>query len=126
MLEPSILNSVKKVLGIDPSYDAFDIDITMHINSVFLSLQQLGVGPPEGYFITDGSNQWSEFLGTNPLLNAAQSYIYLKVRSIFDPPAVASAQASLDRMAAELEWRLMVAVDKPVAYVEMGRLIDER
>lgn len=113
----SILNSVKKVLGIDPSYDAFDLDITMHINSVFLALQQIGVGPVQGFFITDDTQTWADFLGTNPILNATRSYVYLKVRSIFDPPSVASAMTAMDKMAAELEWRLMVAVDtRPSMY----------
>ena len=49
----SILQSVKKMLGIIPEYTNFDDDIIMHINSVFMILQQLGVGPKEGFAISD-------------------------------------------------------------------------
>lgn len=111
-MEESILISIKKLLGISDDYTQFDEDIIMHINTVFLNLNQLGVGPEEGFSIEDDSAEWSEFIGdSNTQLQAVKSYIYLKVKLLFDPPLSSSVIESMNRMIAELEFRLNVAVD---------------
>jgi hypothetical protein len=109
----SILTSIKKMLGIDEEYTHFDADIIMHINSVLMILTQLGVGPEEGFVIEDDTSTWVDFI---PEANAAQfhavkSYIYLKVKLIFDPPLSSAVIDSMNRQIAEFEWRLNVAVD---------------
>lgn len=111
-MEESILISIKKLLGISEEYTQFDDDIIMHINTVFLNLNQLGVGPKAGFFIEDDSAEWAEFIGdNNAQLQAVKSYIYLKVKLLFDPPLSSSVIESMNRMIAELEFRLNVAVD---------------
>lgn len=111
-MEESILISIKKLLGISEEYTQFDDDIIMHINTVFLNLNQLGVGPTAGFFIEDDSAEWAEFIGdNNAQLQAVKSYIYLKVKLLFDPPLSSSVIESMNRMIAELEFRLNVAVD---------------
>jgi hypothetical protein len=108
----SILDSTKKMLGIDADYDAFDLDVITHINSTFSQLAQLGVGPDEGFQIEDSNALWADFLGTNKLLNFVKSYMYLKVRMWFDPPATSFDQTAKKEQISELEWRMNVAVDK--------------
>ncbi len=106
----SILTSVKKYLGITEEYDVFDPDIISDINTVFTTLYQMGVGPKEAPFeINDSSSEWSEFI-TGPKLNAVKSYMFKKVRLMFDPPN-GSAQNAFEQQCQELEWRLNVMVD---------------
>jgi hypothetical protein len=110
----SILDSVKKSLGLRADYDVFDQDVIMHINSVFMNLQQLGIGPASGFMIEDDEPTWDAFLGGNasPLLNSAKQYVYFKVRLAFDPPAMSFHIASLEKQVQELEWRLSVTRDE--------------
>lgn len=107
----SILTSVKKLLGITEECTDFDIDIIMHINTVFSVLCQLGVGPSDGFSIEDSSATWSEFIDDNSKIEMVKSYVYLKVRILFDPPTVGAVMDSVNRTISELEWRLNVAVD---------------
>ena len=107
----SILTSIKKLLGIDEEYTQFNSDIIMHINSVFLNLTQLGVGPSEGFLIEDDTATWDDFIGDSNQLQAVKSYVYLKVKLLFDPPLSSSVTESMNRMISELEWRLNVAVE---------------
>lgn len=107
----SILTSIKKLLGIEEEYTQFDNDIIMHINSALLNLTQLGVGPAEGFLIEDDTATWEDFIGDSNQLQAVKSYMYLKVKLLFDPPLSSSVIESMNRMIAELEWRLNVAVD---------------
>lgn len=107
----SILTSIKKLLGISEDYTQFDDDIIMHINTVFLNLTQLGVGPEEGFSIEDDVASWEDFIEDNAQLQAAKSYMYLKVKLLFDPPLSSSVVESMNRMISELEWRLNVAVE---------------
>lgn len=107
----SILTSIKKLLGIDEEYIQFDNDIIMHINTVFLNLTQLGVGPEEGFLIEDDSATWDDFIGDSNQLQAVKTYVYLKVKLLFDPPLSSSVIESINRIISELEWRLNVAVD---------------
>lgn len=107
----SILTSIKKLLGIDAEYTQFDVDIIIHINTVLMALTQMGVGPEEGFAITDEYATWEEFIGDKPYLNSVKSYMYLRVRSLFDPPLSSAALDSMNKLAAEFEWRLQVAVE---------------
>jgi hypothetical protein len=104
----SILTSVKKVLNIDASYTAFDEDILMHINSVFATLTQLGVGPATGFAIEDDTATWDAFLGTDPRLNNVKTYVYLRVRMLFDPPATSYLIDAMTAQIRELEFRMNV------------------
>lgn len=108
-----ILTSIKKMLGIDEEYTHFDADIIMHINSVLMILTQLGVGPAEGFVIEDDTSTWVDFIPEVNVarLHAVKSYIYMKVKLIFDPPLSSSVIESMNRQIAEFEWRLNVAVD---------------
>ena len=106
-----ILESVKKVLGIAPEYLAFDQDIMMHINSVFSVLHQLGVGPDEPFMIEDETATWTEFLGTERGVNSVKSYVYLRVRLLFDPPATSFALGAMEKQIEELGWRISTYMD---------------
>ena len=105
----SILTSVKKLLGIAEEDTSFDIDIILHINSVFMILTQLGVGP--AFTISDASSVWTDYIAAGDNLELVKSYMYLKVRVLFDPPSSSSVLESFNRQIAEFEWRLNVAVD---------------
>ena len=102
----SILNSIKKMLGIAEDYDVFDTDIIIDINSV---LTQLGVGPKNGFSIGDSSDTWDMFIPEDPRLNDVKTYMYMKVRLLFDPPTSSAAIASMEKLISEFEWRLNVA-----------------
>lgn len=104
----SILDDVKKVLGLDPSYTAFDIDVVLHINTVFSTLSQLGIGPDTGFMIEDNTATWDTFIGTDLNLNAVKTYIYLKVKMFFDPPQTSFVIDAMTKQIQELEWRLNV------------------
>ena len=105
----SILTSIKELLGITKDYKQFDTQIIMHINSVFMILKQLGVGPSEGFSIEDDSAEWTDFIPDPNRLQAVKSYVYLKVRMIFDNVSLTSAViAANNELIKELEWRLLV------------------
>lgn len=110
-MEESILVSIKKLLGIEKNYTHFDQDIMMHINSVFMILNQLGVGPSEGFFIEGDDMYWEDYISDPTQLQAVKTYIYMKVRLIFDPPASSVVMDSIKQTISELEWRLNVSVD---------------
>lgn len=108
----SILTSIKKLLGIAEDYDHFDDDIVIYINTVFLDLAQIGVGPANGFSIEDESATWSDFLpDTHSLFEAAKSYVYLKVRLLFDPPLSSTVMDAINRNISELTFRLNVAAE---------------
>jgi len=107
----SILNSIKKLLGIPTTDTAFDEDILVNINSTFFVLNQLGVGPDTVYSIDGDTAVWSDFLSTDlAMYQAVKTYIFLKVRLVFDPPGTSFLQDSIQRQIAELEWRLNVQI----------------
>jgi hypothetical protein len=110
----SILTSVKKMLGIDEEYTHFDSDVTLHINSVMLSLNQLGVGPDAGFMITDKTETWSNLLLDRLDLIASKTFIFLKVKLLFDPPSSGFVVDAMERQIKELEWRLNVQAEKQV------------
>ena len=107
----SILISIKKLLGITEEYDQFDPDIIMHINSVFMILTQLGIGPAEGFSIEDDTSIWSDFIKDANKIEAVKSYVYLKVKLLFDPPLSSAVIDSTNRLINELEWRLNVIAE---------------
>lgn len=107
----SILTSIKKLLDVPEEYTQFDADIVMHINTVFMILNQLGVGPPNGFSITDKFATWADFLSDESNLEAVKSYMHLKVKLMFDPPLSSAVMESINRQIAELEWRLNVAAE---------------
>lgn len=108
----SILLSIKKLLGIAEEYDHFDADLIMHINSVFVILNQLGVGPAVGFSITDATATWTDYLGEDLVkFGSVKSYMYLKVRLLFDPPSSSALIESTNKLVSELEWRLQVGAD---------------
>lgn len=110
----SILNSIKKLLGIAADYTQFDADIIIHINSVFLTLAEIGVGPDKGFFVTDAEDKWSDYISDNDtLLNAVKTYMFLKVKMLFDPSLTSSVTDLMKEEVKELEWRLNVYVDPP-------------
>lgn len=107
----SILTSIKKMLGIVEEYTHFDQDLIIHINSVLMILTQMGVGPSTGFSISDETATWEDFLGTDTRFESVKSYIYLKVRLLFDPPQSSALIESTNKLISELEWRLFVAAD---------------
>lgn len=110
-MDDSILDSIKKILGMPPDYDAFDTDLVIHINSVFGILAQLGVGPAGGFSISDNTTLWKSYLGDSKDLEMVKSYIALKVRLVFDPPTIGAVMDATKEQIREYEWRLNVQVD---------------
>jgi hypothetical protein len=110
-MNESILVSIKKLLGIAEDYTHFDADIIMHINTVFMILMQLGVGPTSGFSISDEDAVWSEFLPTGQQLESVKTYMYLRVKMMFDPPQSGTVIKSTENLIKELEFRLNVEVD---------------
>lgn len=103
--DESILDSIKALLGILDNDDTFNRDIVMHVNSVFSTLNQLGVGPEAGFHITGSNEKWEDFITNEKQLNV-KTYIYIRVRLIFDPPQSSYVADLLKADAAEIEWRL--------------------
>lgn len=107
----SILDSIKKLLGITKEYTHFDSDLIMHINTVLSILTQLGIGPEKGFSISDNEAKWKDFIGEDPRLESVKSFVHLKVKLLFDPPMSSAVIDSINRMISELEWRLTVISD---------------
>lgn len=108
----SILNTTKKLLGIDPDDKDFDVDIISIINSITLSLSQMGIGPINGFIVTSEEDKWEDYLSTNTVnLQGVKTYIYLKTKLIFDPPSNSTVIECLNKSIQELEWRMMLAVE---------------
>lgn len=107
----SILTSVKKIIGISEEDESFDTDLIMHINSVLMILNQLGVGPEDGFSITDKSAVWTDVIGDNKFIEAVKTFVGLKVRLIFDPPTSSAVLDSINKTISELEWRINVMVE---------------
>ena len=107
----SILDTIKKTLGIMYDYEIFDPELIIHINSAFSILYELGVGPSIPYKITSRENTWDEFLEDNTQLENVKTYIYMKVRLVFDPPSNSFVVDAFEKQIQELEWRMNVAVE---------------
>ena len=110
-METSILTSIKKLLGIEEDYTHFDSDITIYINSAFMSLHQLGVGPIDGFKILNKEATWGDFINERLDLEGVKTYVYLKCRLIFDPPQMGYLVDAIKGQINELEWRLNVQVE---------------
>lgn len=108
----SILTSVKRLLGIQEEYEHFDPEIIMHINDALMTLTQLGIGPPDGFFIEDSSSVWTDFVPDNVwYFGSLPTYVYQKVKLVFDIPTSSAAIEAIKQKIAELEWRLQVAAE---------------
>lgn len=108
----SILLSVKKMLGPSADYDIFDPELIIYINSVFGTLHQLGVGPEEKFVITGDSELWSDFTTEGEEIEEVKSYMYLRVRLLFDPPSSSFVLSSFKEQLKELEWRLQCKAEE--------------
>ena len=104
--EESILNSIKKLLGIQADYKSFDTDIIIHINSVFMILNQLGIGPKQGFKIEGNTETWSDYISDEDDLESIKTYVYLKVKIVFDPALSGTVMEANKEVLRELEWRL--------------------
>lgn len=107
----SILTSIKKLLGIAEENSDFDADVIIHINSALMILTQLGLGPKNGFSIRDDQALWSDFIPDDARLDAVRSYVYLKVRTLFDPPQSSVLLDAIKQNLSEMEWRLTVAAE---------------
>ena len=124
-MEPSILISTKKILGITANYDAFDLDILTHINASFSILNQLGVGPVEGFFVEDETAVWDDFVVPENQKHLVKTYIFLKVRMLFDPPATSYLIEASNKQIQEYEWRLNVFREEATYPLEPPIVIEE-
>lgn len=111
-MEDSILTTTKKILGLNDDYTAFDLDIIIHINAVFATLQQIGLGRPSGFMIEDKTSKWEEIFLTPQQLNTVKTYMFLKVKSLFDPPATSYLISATNEQLMEYEWRLNVMAEE--------------
>lgn len=108
-METSILTSTKKILGLAEDYTAFDLDVITHINTALSTLKQLGIGPPGGLAIEDETSDWSDFLDiSDSNYSDVKTYVYLRVRLLFDPPTTSYLLAALEQQIQQMEWRINV------------------
>lgn len=122
----SILLTEKKMLGIEPDDDSFDEELMVHINGILMALHQLGVGMDQNFMVTSNQDLWDDLLDNRKDLQAVKTYIYLKLRQQFDPPANSFVLTSMEKQIAELEWRLNVQAEAPDArYSTIGARCDE-
>lgn len=119
-MEHSILTVTKKNLGLDEHYNAFDTEIITHINSALSTLSQLGIGPTQGLFIEDAGQLWADLDIPDNQLNMVKSYLYLKVRMLFDPPTTSFHIEAMNKQIQEYEWRLGVFRDSVIASEEVA------
>lgn len=112
-INDSILGTIKKLLGPGMEHNFFDEDIIIHINSAFMQLAQIGVGPNTPYRISDDSETWADFMEDESKFRSVVDYVYLRVRLIFDPPTTSFVLSALNDQLRELEWRLNVMAETP-------------
>lgn len=124
-MEESILKSVKKLLMIPNEDEAFDLDISIHINTAFMTLNQLGVGPNKTFSIKDKDATWSSFFEGREDLEGVKTYVYLKVRMIFDPPSSSAVMEAYKSQIDELEWRLNLNAEKENSEEETEEEVEE-
>ena len=110
-MQDSILMTIRKLVCGNPYADHFDTDLLVHINACFSILNQLGVGPENGFVVTDETQNWGDYTADSKVLNMVKTYVTLKVKKIFDPPLTSSVLEAMDKEISQLEWRLNVAVD---------------
>ena len=124
-MQDSILMTIRKLVCGDPYADHFDTDLLVHINACFSILNQLGVGPENGFVVTDETQSWSSYSDNDRILNMVKTYVTLKVKKIFDPPLTSSVLEAMDKEISQLEWRLNVAVD-PVKSTSTSKTTSRR
>lgn len=124
-MDESILVSIKRALGLTEEYEVFDFEIVMHINSVLSTLNQLGVGPKAGISIKDKESTWSLLLEDNQRLNNAKSYVFLRVRMLFDPPTTPHLLLAFKERIQEEEWRLQVEADPMIPQISENEVESE-
>lgn len=110
-MDRSILDTIKEGIPVELDETAFDTAILMHINNALMNLNQIGVGPSEGFRIKDKTATWGDLIGNNIKLAGVEDYIFIKVKLIFDPPPSSSVVASMEKTAEEIFWRLREAVE---------------
>ena len=109
----SILTSIKKLIGITEDYKHFDTDLIIHIKSVFMIVSQMGIGPDNGFSISDETTTWNDYLPEGDKnFEAVKTYMYLKTRLVFDPPQSSSTMEAMKQTISELEWRLNVEAEQ--------------
>ena len=114
----SILTTVKKLIGLDEEYDAFDQDILIIINAILFELEQIGLKPKEGFALSDNTTVWLDYTDDERILNVLKPYVYLKTKLLFDPPASSSVTDSINKVADRFEWRIHM-------YAETGGEIND-
>lgn len=107
----SILESIKTMLNVPVDSTEFDVDLVIHINSVFSILTQLGVGPSDGFEITGPEEKWSDYMDDYKKISELISYMYMKVKLIFDPPTIGGVLDSYKELIREFEWRAYIEGD---------------
>ena len=108
----SILNNIKKLLGIDSEDNSFDTDVMAMVNSTIPALSQMGIGPPNGFIVTSPADKWTDWIDTTTInLEGVKTYLYLKTKLIFDPPTSSTVIDAFNKNLQELEWRMMLAVE---------------
>lgn len=112
-MEESILKTIKKLLGIADEYEYFDADLIVHINSTIMTLSQLGLESAKNFEITGKTETWGDLLRNDTCLNSVKTYLYLKVKLLFDPPSTSSVLESYEQTIRELEWRINVQIESP-------------
>lgn len=117
----SIVASIKKMLGLNDDYTPFDTDVLIHINSSFLKLHQLGVGPKDGFTVSDYNQTWSDFEITPVMLGAVKTFVYLQVKMMFDPPANSYVMDAMKQQVEEIGWRLNVQAESTETFDWMDR-----
>lgn len=112
----SILIWLRKMLGIEEDDTHFDPDIVTHANTVFMALNQFGVGPQEGFWLEpwETGKTWTSYLGDKKNLQSVKTYLYLRVRLLFDPPTNSFLIESMERQIKEIEWRILTQVETPM------------
>ena len=110
VVDDNILSTTKRQCGIEPEDTSYDVELTAHINSIFFVLQQLGIGPAEGFSLIDGTENWTDFIGTDQIA-AVRTLMGMRVRMIFDPPPTGPATQAVERLIFEMEWRLNVHME---------------
>lgn len=116
-MEDSILKSTKKILGVKDDYTAFDLDIITHINSTFAILSQIGVGPLYGFVIDDDVAKWSDINLVQDQLGLVKTYMFLRVRMLFDPPATSFLIEATNNQIREYEMRLSYLREDTIPFV---------
>ena len=102
----SVLLSTKQMLGISPEDTSFDVNVIMSINTALTILMDLGLTEVEDQIVTSDKMTWDELLGGRTDIEYVKTYIYQKVKLIFDPPTSTAAIDAMQRSISELEWRI--------------------